>query len=531
MATNDRRSLTGATARLGAQVDRLRRSVMARRPVVRWSLALIAVVVMTSMFYWAATSLGTVGVRYILSGRRFSSDDLIKICRSLDKQKIAWRVDGDRRLEVAAEEYDQAADVVAKLDLGDHAIDEILDESSTSSIFDTPKEREARQQRSQNKFIEKLIGQLDGVVSSTVWINRPQTPRFARSGPKHTALVFIETEGNRPLPYQTVQSIPVILTGSDPELTPASITVMGSRGGMYLDPGNPGIGDKSRNEARERELSEEIHEQLSWISGVRVQVKLYAPRTAEPTVPIASSAKVSRPSIAPDHVVAQSEGGAPPPQSATAPPAFGVNRPLGELDPLPQLPAVVAKEVDAGAAAAHTDARERSQKLEPGRVFIYVPRSFYFNAARIRTDNREPTQEELRNMEDRTENQIRTAVSLAMPDGESWKVGITTFPDELSLGRPTILDSSADARRRVLDWGIVGTVGAIVSIVAAAGSWIQVARRPARLPEPTVTTRRYHVDSASEPGPSERVRELVRNNPEAAASVLQRWTGPGGRAL
>jgi hypothetical protein len=134
-------------------------------------------------------------------------------------------------------------------------------------------------------------------------------------------------------------------------------------------------------------------------------------------------------------------------------------------------------------------------------------------------------------MEDRTENQIRTAVSLAMPEGESWKVGITTFPDELSLFRPTILESSADARRRVLDWGIVGTVGAIVSIVAAAGSWIQVARRPARLPEPTVTTRRYHVDSASEPGPSERVRELVRNNPEAAASVLQRWTGPGGRAL
>lgn len=531
MATNDRRSLTGATARLGAQVDRLRRSVMARRPVVRWSLALIAVVVMTSMVYWAATSLGTVGVRYILSGRRFSSDDLIKICRSLDKQKIAWRVDGERRIEVAAEEYDQAADVVAKLDLGDHAIDEILDESSTSSIFDTPKEREARQQRSQNKFIEKLIGQLDGVVSSTVWINRPQTPRFARSGPKHTALVFIETEGNRPLPYQTVQSIPVILTGSDPELTPASITVMGSRGGMYLDPGNPGIGDKSRNEARERELSAEIHEKLDWIKGIRVQVKLYAPRTAEPAVPIASSAKVSRPSVAPDHMAAPSEGGAPPPQSVTAPPAFGVNRPLGELDQLPQLPEVVAKEVDAGAAAAHNDAREQSQKLEPGRVFIYVPRSFYFNAANIRTDNREPTQEELRIMEDRTENQIRTAVSLAMPEGESWKVGITTFPDELSLFRPTILESSADARRRVLDWGIVGTVGAIVSIVAAAGSWIQVARRPARLPEPTVTTRRYHVDSASEPGPSERVRELVRNNPEAAASVLQRWTGPGGRAL
>jgi flagellar M-ring protein FliF len=532
MATNDRRSLTGATARLRALADRLKRSVMARRPAVRWSAALLALVVLTSLVYWAATSLGTVGVRQVLSGRRFSSEDLIKICRSLDKQKIANHVDAERRVEVAADQYDQAADVVAKLDLGDHSIDEILDESTATSWLEGPKEREARVQRSQNKFIEKLIGQLDGVVSSIVSINRPQTAKFSRTAPKHTAFVYIETEGNRPLPYQTVQSIPVILAGIDPELTPASITVMDRRGARYFDPGNPGIGDKSRNEARERELSDEILEKLEWIKGVRVQVKLYAPRTPLPALPVASSAQVARPSVAPDRMAGQSESGSPSPHSGAATPAIRLNQPFGELDPLPKPPAVVGTGTDTAAATAHTESRDQPQKQEPGRVFIYVPRSFYFNAANIRTDNREPTQDELRSMEDRTENQIRTAVSLAMPDGESWKVGITTFPDELPLSRPTILQSSADARRRVvMDWGIVGTVGAIVSIVAAVGSWIQVARRPTRLPEPTVKTRRYHVDSASEPGPSERVRELVRNNPEAAASVLERWTRQGGRAL
>jgi flagellar M-ring protein FliF len=531
MATNDRRSWTGATAKLGARVDRLRRSLMTWRPAVRWSVALFALVVLTSLIYWAATSLGTVGVRQVLSGRRFSSDDLIKICRGLDKQKIAYHVDGERRVEVAADQYDQAADVVAKLDLGDHSIDEILDESTTTSWLEGPKEREARQQRSQNKFIEKLIGQLDGVVSSIVSINRPQASKFSRSAPKHTAFVYIETEANRPLPYQTVQSIPVILAGIDPDLTPASISVMDRRGARYYDTGNPGIGDKSRNEAREQELSEEILEKLDWIKGVRVQVKLYAPRTPEPALPMASSAKVSRPSVAPDRMAGPSESGTPLPHSGAFTPEFRLNQPLGEVDPPPKLPAIVATGTDTGAATAHNDSREQPQKPEPGRVFVYVPRSFYFNAANIKTDNREPTQEELRIMEDRTENQIRIAVSLAMPEGESWKVGITTFPDELPLYRPTILQSSADARRRVLDWGIVGTVGAIVSIVAAVGSWIQVARRPARLPEPMAKTRRYHVDSASEPGPSERVRELVRNNPEAAASVLERWTRQGGRAL
>jgi flagellar M-ring protein FliF len=532
MATNDRRSWTGARARLGAQVDRLRRSAVARRPAVRWSMALIALVVLTSLVYWAATSLGTVGVRHLLSGRRFSSEDLIKICRSLDKQKIACRVDGERRVEVAADQYDQAADVVAKLDLGDHSIDEILDESTTSSIFDTPKEREARHQRSQNMMVEKLIGKLDGVVSSIVSINRPQTSKFSHSSPKHSAFVYIDTEDNRPLPPQTVQSIPVILAGYDPELTPASITVIDKRGARYYDLGNPGIGDKSRNEAREQELSEEILEKLDWIKGVRVQVKVNTPRTPEPAFPVANSGKVSRPTIAADHVAGHSESGSPQAHSSGKElPAISINQPLGELEPLPKPPAVAGNGTDTGAVSAQLGAREQLPKHEPVRVLIYVPRSFYLNAADFKTDNREPTREELRTMADRTENQIRTAVGLAKSDSESWKVDVFTIPDEVSLSRPTILQSSEDNRRRVLDWGIVGTVGAIVSIVAALGSWIQVARRPARLPEPMVKTRRYHVDSASEPGPSERVRELVRNNPEAAASVLERWTRQGGRAL
>jgi flagellar M-ring protein FliF len=77
---------------------------------------------------------------------------------------------------------------------------------------------------------------------------------------------------------------------------------------------------------------------------------------------------------------------------------------------------------------------------------------------------------------------------------------------------------------------MVGALGAGVSILAIAGSWIRMARRPARLPEPSDRSRRYHVGSALEPSPSERVRELIQRNPEAAASVLQRWVGQGGRS-
>ncbi len=96
---------------------------------------------------------------------------------------------------------------------------------------------------------------------------------MAASRSKPTAFVYIETEGNRQLPYQTVQSIPAILAGYEPELTPGSITVMDRRGNRYLDPGNPALGDNSRNRAREEELIAEILEKLDWIKGVRVQVQ------------------------------------------------------------------------------------------------------------------------------------------------------------------------------------------------------------------------------------------------------------------
>ena len=223
-----------------------------------------------------------------------------------------------------------------------------------------------------------------------------------------------------------------------------------------------------------------------------------------------------------------------PTRSERFSPTIGVNEPLGPLEPdrepVPQpLPAVsVAPGSQAIAANTPHNGQAGETPAERGRVLIYVPRSFY-HGVDLKTDEREPSRDDLRLMAERTEKQIRTAVALVIPDAESWKVDVDMIPDEMSLNRPLVLPASADSRHRLLEWGIAG-VAVTVLILAAVGSWIHVARRPARLPEPTVNTRRYHVDSASEPGPSERVRELIHRNPEAAASVLQRWMGQGGRA-
>lgn len=158
-----------------------------------------------------------------------------------------------------------------------------------------------------------------------------------------------------------------------------------------------------------------------------------------------------------------------------------------------------------------------------------MPRSFYYSAD-LRNPDREPTRDELLALRDRTERQIHKAVGHVIPETDSWKVDIDIIPDDVSRSQAPVVTSNDDPRRQVVEWGIVSAACAAVSILAAVGLWNHVVRRPTWPPEQTFKSHRYHVDSASDRGPSERVRELIRCNPQAAASVLQRWTA-GDQAL
>ncbi len=529
MASIDRPSSTVQLQRLRALLDRLWRPLMAQRAVVRWGLALAVFLALGAVSYWCAGSLSTLGVRYLVSSRRLSSDDLIKVCRALDKQLIGYHIDEQRRVEVAADQFDQAAAVVSKLDLGQHPLDDIRNDAGSGNIWDGPGEREKKEQLKLEKILERLISDRDGVLSALVSINRPHSSAFSRKNPKPTAFVYVETEGGRSLPYRTIQSIPAILAGYVPDLTTESITVMDHRG-EYLDPRNPSLADNSRNRAREEEISEEIIDKLDWIKGVRVRVQVTSAQAA------ASAGATNGTGVAAKRAVpvgptstSQSGTGPRPIQPRASGPMMRVNQPLDQVvdqettSAPPAAPAPQAVAVNAAGSARAGESRH-----ERGHVLIYVPRSFYYNIE-IRTDEREPSREALRVMSERTEKQIRTAVGLVLPEPQSWKVEVDTIWDDVSLSRPAIIPGAPDSRHRFFEWGIVGALGAGASILAVAGSWIHMARRPARLPESSAKSRRYHVDTGSEPGPSERVRELIQRSPEAAASVLQRWVGQGGR--
>ncbi len=167
------------------------------------------------------------------------------------------------------------------------------------------------------------------------------------------------------------------------------------------------------------------------------------------------------------------------------------------------------------------------EKDEGGRLYVYVPRSYYY-LARPQSDHREPTVEELQQVAAKTKERVERMLKPPVVP-ETWTVDVDTLPDDVPTTRAAALPAGAEPRRLATDWGIIGAVAASVALLLAMGSWIQAARRPVRVIEPSPAGRRYREDDPDEPEPSERVRELVRRDPEVAASVLQRWATQGGR--
>jgi hypothetical protein len=492
MRTIDRLSSNAFVARLGRVGGRVRRALMARPPAVRLALVLAPVLALTAAGYWAAGTLGSTGPRHLAGGRPFASDDLIAIFNALDAKNIWYRPDADRRVAVLPEQYDQAVKLVAGLNVGPRPFSELRESpGSLNDLLLTPEDRQQRDRLRSEKMIERLINNLPGVVWSFASIRHPRPTLMRHSRINPSAFVWLECEPNRPLPLQTIQAIPSIVTGAsdEPELSADAIRVMDKGGRVLLDPHNPNLGRETRARVREQELRDRVADLLSWINGVRI---LLVPG--------------DRSHSAPPPAQAEPATGEP----ARPSPGIAVNEPAGldELPPLPD-PAVV-------------------EKAEGGRLYVYVPRSYYY-LARPQPDHREPTLEELQQVAAKTKERVERMLKPPIVP-EAWTVEVDTMPDEVPATRAAGLPAGADHRRIAADWGIVGAVAATVALLMATGSWIQAARRPGRPIEPSPAGRRYREDLPDEPEPSERVRELVRRDPEVAASVLQRWAIQGGRA-
>ncbi|MBX6316282.1 MAG: hypothetical protein IRY99_25720, partial [Isosphaeraceae bacterium] len=163
------------------------------------------------------------------------------------------------------------------------------------------------------------------------------------------------------------------------------------------------------------------------------------------------------------------------------------------------------------------------------RVLVQVPNSYYWNCARSLDPTHRPSKDDLSTLEARTKETIREAVQHVIPEEDLAELTIS----RVGVPEPERPEASAPesvARRPPPWWPAAAAAATVATLaVAALASRRLAARRPT-----APLAHRPHLGpygpgpAATGPGPSERVRELVRANPEAAAGVLHRWIASGG---
>lgn len=496
MRTDNPTSGARALNRLRAYLSRARRVILAQPPLVRWSLAGAVMALGIATAYMAMP----VATTYTAVYARLSPSDLNRLANELTAKQIRYRIpDGSDRLVVESAHYAEVQELLKKLDLQDHSLSDIRARiKNQASIFDNPGDRENRDNVAIAEQIETMIRGLDEIVSAFVIVNRPKPRLGYGSIPASNASVWVETVRDRPVSFKTVQSIAGYVTANVPEIKHDAVTLYDRKGRFYLNAKEPNVGQVNRIRAREEELGERIVEELSHIEGLQVTVQI-VPGPQAPPQPAPAPPVVSR---------VEPEVGS----------SIVANQPIKlEPDPRPAPPPPV----------------KPAPETETIRVWAKVPASYYRKHLKP-TSGHKASLDDVQIFVNKTKKIIETAVAVVIPvapGGEAPKVLTDTLPDIPANDEPLVPSNTSEPISTVPWWIPAGGAVAVAVVLSTAVGYRVVSQ--ARRPSPHFVTSQergtFKVDGASEPGPSERVRELIRLNPEAAASVLHRWTGQGGR--
>ena len=113
MRTEKPTPFASAVTRFRSQVGRVRHALASQGLAFRWSLALVAVALLASLGYLAAPVAS--GSAFLRNGQSFSSGDILTITSLLDAQRIDYRVDDRKRIEVAVDNLEDARTALAKI--------------------------------------------------------------------------------------------------------------------------------------------------------------------------------------------------------------------------------------------------------------------------------------------------------------------------------------------------------------------------------------------------------------------------------
>ena len=499
-----------ATEQLRSAHERLGAWLGQAGPRARWAIGgLIAVVLLATAasFFTGSEPANT---EWLYDGRVFSRTESAKIISALKAADIPC-VETGGKLGVAAAKRAEALEVLGRGHIGPRPLDDLLDDRATAgSMWELPDDRDKRDLRGKEKIAREVIARFRGVVSATI-ILTPVAPTNRLSSVRSLkATALIQTEDDQPLSHSTIDRICHGLTNID-AVDPDAITVIDPTNGRdYRVAGRPDVEARSTVRVREEELREKILNQLR-IDGALVYVRI------DQASPLQAHDDEA-PAIAP-------------------PNRIGVNRPVVTDEPSSRpaedsTPRLLANAThpasNAGTGNSHVNHRF-SELPRQAYVLVQVPRSHYLKLFQAIHPTQAPTPDDLAPFAVRVRETIQTVVNAIIPSQEMAALNIVRI-DDLESGQLAGMNGLTPRKGNPSWLPVVGGLAlAAAVLLLLGGGWLAL-RRPWLGPDPSAGRRQKSAPQATvtTTTATERVRELIRLDPGAAAGVLHRWIAQGG---
>lgn len=532
----------------------------------RIATALLLVVVVVSVVYLFQFQM-TGGDEYLLGGRPFTQSELTAIEAAFSKaglgksQIVGSQIRiprGQKELYLAAVADGNAlpADFYKYLD----------DAIKADSPFASAKSLEMRRWNAKQKELSLIIGRMKGIESATVQFDE-EIKRGLISQKQKTAMVAVQTRGSE-LEEEQVKAIRNVVASAYAGLDRHNITITDLSGktfGGALGPdGLPE--DESVYAAHklryEREFQRKIQLQLSYIPGVIIGVN------AELNPEMLRNTTTTKFDPKPVTVLTKESSK----ESTTHSPGVA-GRPGAQSNGVGNQPVALQQTTTGSGESQTTETRSDIQNvpghdttltqfapLIPKKVTasIDIPSSYYLEIWKKRnpqpTDKpaKAPDAAEIATIETETKNRIKETVRNLLPDVDKGTnpyphIVVETYTDlpRAATTPPTLAANSATWLAE--NWQALAVVGVglmsllmlrgmVRSPTKAAPTAIPAAHPPAqpRLavheppadeedPEPVKVLKSHF--SITGPDLKAELREIVKDNPDAAATILRSWIG------
>jgi flagellar M-ring protein FliF len=543
-----------------AQLAELFRSLTPGTRVAVGLLLAVVVVSLVYLFQYQASG----GDEFLLDGRAFSGSELTAIEAAFAKGGLGKSTIVGNQIRIPRGQKDVYLAALADSSALPADFYKYLDEATASdNPFASTKSIELRRWNAKQKELALIISRMRGIEAATVQYDEELKQGLSRTKHK-TAMVAVQTIGGT-LDDDQIKSIRNVVASAYAGLERQSITITDMTSGLSIGGavGPSGLSEDdslyaSHKQKYERDWQRKIAGQLAMIPGVIVGVNVELSPEIQNT---SDSYKLDTKPVTVNSTEFSKESSSQPVTPAGRPGA--VSNGVGNQP-------VAVSSTSAGSESQTTETRsnqtsvpgherivQQRAPLVPVKVTasIDVPASYYTSIWRQRNPTpagqqpQPPDAAELSKIETETTNQIKETVRNLLPPVAQGTdpyphISVATYTD--LPGPPVAAPSLATASSMWLadNWRTLAMIAVgLISLVMLRG----MVRAPSSKPAPTPAAadagpRLSRADEAEEgeaepeavlkrrfnssgPDLKAELRDLVKENPDAAANILRAWIG------